>query len=85
MPLSIKDPEADQLARQLAEETGESITGSVKQALRERLTRVRNTKKRAGVSERLLSIGRRCAAHMRTPANSLDHADLFYDEWGLPK
>jgi antitoxin VapB len=85
MPLSIKDPEADELARELAHQTGESITETVKQALRERLARVRRRKSRSGVSDRLLAIGRRCAARMPGPANSLDHADIFYDERGLPK
>jgi antitoxin VapB len=37
MVLSIKDRETDQLARQLAQLTGESITDSVKAALRARL------------------------------------------------
>jgi antitoxin VapB len=37
MVLSIKDPEADRLARQLARVTGESITEAVKGALRNRL------------------------------------------------
>ena len=39
MPLSIKDPEADQLARNLAQRTGETITQTVIAALRERLAR----------------------------------------------
>ncbi len=37
MALSIKDPEADRLARELAEATGESLTEVVVKALRERL------------------------------------------------
>jgi antitoxin VapB len=37
MVLSIKDPETDQLARRLARLTGESITETVKAALRDRL------------------------------------------------
>jgi antitoxin VapB len=37
MPLSIKDPTAEQLARALAERTGETITEAVIKALRERL------------------------------------------------
>lgn len=41
MPLDINDPEADRLARELAELTGESITEAVTNALRERLERER--------------------------------------------
>ncbi len=39
MPLNIKNPEADRLARELAEKTGESIAEVVTNALRERLAR----------------------------------------------
>ena len=40
MAILIKDQEADQMIRMLAERTGESITDAVKQAVRERLDRV---------------------------------------------
>jgi hypothetical protein len=39
MALSIKDPEAEQLARNLARQTGETTTQAVIVALRERLAR----------------------------------------------
>jgi antitoxin VapB len=39
MALSIKDPDADRLARALAERTGETLTEAVINALRERLER----------------------------------------------
>jgi antitoxin VapB len=41
MALSIKDPEADRLARELARQTGETLTEAVVRALRERLARHR--------------------------------------------
>ena len=41
MALNIKDETADRLARELAAETGESITTAVTVAIRERLERVR--------------------------------------------
>lgn len=85
MPLSIKDREADDLARKLAAETGESITEAVKQALRERLAQARRRRETSGLSGRLLEIGGLCAANMSKPFDSLDHADLLYDERGLPK
>jgi antitoxin VapB len=40
MAILIKDQEADQMIRILAERTGESITAAVKQAVRERLKHV---------------------------------------------
>jgi len=85
MAISIKDHETDELARQLADRTGETITRALKQALRERLVRICGRSGRTGVSGRLLAIGQRCAAHMHEAGDSLDHGELFYDERGLPK
>lgn len=84
MTLSIRDPEADRLAREVAALTGETITQAVKVALEERLARERDRRRRAGVA-RLLAIGERCAAHMRRPFASADHGELLYDEAGLPR
>ena len=85
MTLSIKDPEADALARRLAEQTGESLTEAVKRALQERLERESARHPGAGLAERLLGIGRHCAAHLTPPFDSGDHASLLYDDRGLPK
>lgn len=85
MALSIKDPEADRIARELARLTGESLTDAVRKALEERLEREGGRCRREGLAERLLVIGRRCAAHVDQPAHSLDHGELLYDEWGLPR
>ena len=40
MPISIKDPETDRLARALAAATGESLTEAIRRALQDRLERV---------------------------------------------
>lgn len=40
MALNIKDPEAEQLAAEVAEMAGETKTGAVRQALRERRDRL---------------------------------------------
>jgi antitoxin VapB len=85
MALSIKDPEADKLARQLASQTGETITRALKQALYERLVRERRKRDRTGLSDRLLRIGQRCSVHIGKTGHSMDHGDLLYDEQGLPK
>ncbi|MGH7708159.1 MAG: type II toxin-antitoxin system VapB family antitoxin [Vulcanimicrobiaceae bacterium] len=82
MALSIKHPEADRLARALADETGEGLTEAVTTALRERLDRIRRTK-RAGLAERLLEIGRRLSAAPVLDAREPDEI-LGYDERGLP-
>lgn len=41
MALNIKDPEAERLAAEVAEMAGETKTGAVRQALRERRDRLR--------------------------------------------
>jgi antitoxin VapB len=82
--LNIKNEKTHRLAQELAKLTGESMTAAVDKAVRERLERVRHDKK-AGLAERLLKIGRECAAHMKEPYLSIDHGDLLYDEKGLPK
>ncbi|MBL8705810.1 MAG: type II toxin-antitoxin system VapB family antitoxin [Rhodospirillales bacterium] len=60
MALNLKSPEADRLARELAEATGESITAAVTTALAERLVRVR-TKERPGLLAEIDAIRRRAA------------------------
>ena len=86
MSMNIKNQEAHKLARQLARVTGESLTEAVTEALRERLKRVQNKDKHAArLSDRLLEIGRDCAARLKEPFRSADHGDLLYDEKGLPK
>ena len=40
MPISLKSPETERLARRLAEATGESITEAITRALEERLQRL---------------------------------------------
>ena len=62
MPLSIKDPETERLARELARHTGESITVATRKALQERLRRVRGADRRSLLLEDLAAIRRRCAA-----------------------
>jgi antitoxin VapB len=84
MTLNIKNNEAHQLARQLAKITNESMTEAVTKALRERLERVRGGRK-SDLAERLLRIGRDCAAHLREPFRSAEHGDLLYDDKGLPR
>ena len=82
--LNIKNDETCRLIRELADATGESMTGAVTEAVRERLDRVRR-KRRGNLAERLLAIGRDCAARMGDKYRTLDHDALLYDEQGLPR
>ncbi|MBZ5604019.1 MAG: type II toxin-antitoxin system VapB family antitoxin [Acidobacteriia bacterium] len=80
--LNVKDPEAHRLAQAIAEETGETMTRAVTEALRERYQRIQNRKGRASVKE-LMAIAKRASSKVKKPY--LDHAEFLYDERGLPK
>jgi antitoxin VapB len=84
MSLNIKTEEAHRLARELAALTGESVTAAVTGALRERLDRVRQ-QRNGSLADRLLVIGKDCAARLKEPFRSIDHGDLLYNEHGLPR
>lgn len=84
MSLNIKNEETYKLVQQLAKITGESLTEAVTEAVRERLERVRG-KRKGSLSDRLLRIGKDCAARLKEPYRSIDHDALLYDEKGLPR
>lgn len=84
MSLNIKDEKTHRMAKELARLTGESMTAAVNEAIRERLERVRGRSKK-DMTERILEIGRECAARLKEPYKSMDIDDLLYDEKGLPK
>jgi antitoxin VapB len=84
MSLNIKSEEAHRLAQELARLTGESMTAAVTRAVRERLDRLRR-ERAVSLADRLLAIGRDCAARLKEPFRSVDHGDLLYDERGLPR
>jgi antitoxin VapB len=84
MGLNIKNPETQRLVAELASLTGESMTGAVTTAVRERLQRARRPRGQ-DFADRLLAIGRDCAAHLKEPYRSVEHGDLLYDERGLPR
>ena len=83
MSLNIKDPEAHKLAQELANETGETMTSAVIQAIRDRLEAVRRRRKRDAMLAAIHAISKRSAELLKDPY--VDHAELLYDEHGLPK
>jgi antitoxin VapB len=85
MPLSIKDPDADRLARALAQRTGETLTEVVIKALRERLDReLRKEQSIENLIEDVMEIGRHCAALPLLDRRRPDEI-LGYDKNGLPR
>ena len=83
MALSIKDPEADRLARELAARTGETLTEAIVVALRERLAREAGRTRAVPLSEELAAIRRRCADLPVLDSRAAD-AIIDYDQHGLP-
>jgi antitoxin VapB len=83
MALSIKDPEADRLARELAARTGETLTEAVVVALRERLTREVGRTRATPLCEELATIRRRCADLPVVDTRAGDEV-IGYDQHGLP-
>ena len=62
MALNIRNAETERLAAELARITGETKTVAVTQALRDRLARVRRGRDGGSLADRLVAIGRECAA-----------------------
>jgi antitoxin VapB len=84
MALSIKSDEADRLARDLAAETGETLTEAVVTALRERLDRQRATHNEPSMRTRLARLAADVAA--LPVADDRRPEDIIgYDETGLPR
>lgn len=85
MSINIKNPETCRLARQLAGLTGETMTGAMTVALRERLIRETRTRSAERLARELEAIGERCAKLLGPGPSAVDHGDFLYDDRGLPK
>jgi antitoxin VapB len=80
MALNIKDASVHDAVKQIAKITGESQAQAVATAVNERLARLQSE----GLAARLLAIGHKTASRMSPEGKRIDHADLLYDERGLP-
>ena len=76
MSLGINSQEALALAVRIAKATGESLTEAVTIALREPPDEL---------EREVLELGRDCAERLKQSWRSVDHAELLYDERGLPR
>ena len=88
MALHINDAETDRLARDLARETGESLTEAVSRAVKERLDRVK-TKQEAD-DERFLADIEKILSGVRPrwrrgKKTGREMIDEMYDDHGLPR
>lgn len=84
MSLNIKSEETHRLAQELAALTGQSMAAAVTEAVRESLDRIRR-QRTIPLSDRLLAIGKDCAARLKEPFRTVDHGDLLHGEDGLPR
>lgn len=82
MGMNIKSEKAQRLARQLADETGQSMTAAIEQALEAEIMRLHRDEDLAVRKARIKEILRRSGP--TPPGAASDHSDL-YDEIGLPK
>ena len=85
MSLNIKNDETCRLARELAQLTGESMTGAITTALRERLERETRRRDKDALLTDIRAIAERCARDLKPGPSAVEHGDLLYDERGLPK
>lgn len=87
MSLNIKNGETEQLARELAAATGENVTGAITVALRERLARLKGLDRRQAAErlELIRAVSRDAAGRWVESYGRVSHADLLFDELGLPR
>ena len=83
MSLNIKNEETHRRVRELASLAGETMTQAVDRAVVERLDRLTRARNRTGRVDKLLQIGRECAALPVLDERSPE--DMLYDERGLPR
>ena len=82
MALNIKDTETDELARELADLRGISITEAVKGALKKSVADERRLRGKASLEE-LLALARKL--HDMPVLDPRSPDEMLYDENGLPK
>jgi antitoxin VapB len=83
MALSIKNSDTERLARQLARETGESLTEAIQRSLKERLERLPQQHRGRIMTEKLEDILRRVDALPTLDTRPEDEI-LGYDSQGIP-
>jgi antitoxin VapB len=84
MPLSIKNEVTERLARQVADETGESITEAIQRSLEERWERLKERRRGRVLAQQVEDILRRVDALPTLDSRPPDEI-LGYDDHGLPR
>ena len=84
MAISIKNVETEQVARQLASLTGESLTDAIRVAVEERYQRIRDLKSKRRRRDELRALAHEYAQLPDAPNMMTDDEILGYDEFGAP-
>lgn len=84
MSLNLKNPRAHELASQLAEIMGESLTTVVIRALEEKLAKEKLKAEHRTQADKLLAFAERFSSGMAANVTSAGHAAMLFDENGLP-
>ena len=83
MPISIKNEQTEELARKVAEFTGETLTEAIRVALTERYERLLRARAVNSRLKEMTEIALRCARRPLISQMSDDEI-LGYDEFGVP-
>ena len=84
MALNIKNAMAEKLARELADETGESLTDAVISALQSRLGAIRRVRESGPIAADVAEIQAFVKAQPERDTRTAEQI-LGYDEFGLPE
>jgi antitoxin VapB len=84
MALSIRNPKAEKLAREVAAESGENLTEAIIHALEERLIRLKGRRSTLEIADEIMKISKRCSMLPDMDPRGADEI-LGYDETGIPK
>jgi len=84
IPLSIKNETTERLARQVAGETGESITEAIQKSLEERWERLKARRRNRVLTGQIEDLLRRVDALPTLDSRSPEEI-LGYDEHGMPR
>ena len=84
MALSIRNPKAEKLAREVAAQSGENLTQAIIHALEERLERLRGRRTAPDTFQEIIQISRRCSSLPDQDPRSAEEI-LGYDHRGVPQ
>ncbi len=84
MPLSIRNPRAEKLAREVAAISEENLTQAIIHSLEERLERLQGRRTSVDIAEEIIKISKRCSSLPDQDTRTPDEI-LGYDKIGVPE